>query len=227
MKIGNVCVTLWDLAGNRPYHHALAGMGGSAIQTQTGVTTTFNHAAPTWLANFATAAAPATATLSNTLAAYTELGGQCQWTAVNGAEQDNIIFAYQVPVGSAALPGKTLFITGIRIETITTSANPAGNLTVQWALGVGATQVTLVTTSDSAGVKAPRILTLGYTSNPGGVSVGGGSVGSAWCLPIEINFHAPLVVNQSEYVHIIAKNIVGTAGTNFVRSVVFINGYFE
>ena len=226
MKIGNVNVTHWDTASARPYHHAMAGLGGSANFSQTGVTTTYNQAAPTWLANWATAAAPASATLSNTTPSYIELGGQCQWVAVNSAETDNAIFGFQVPTATAARPGKSLFITGIRIETITMTATNSTNSAIQWAIGVGCTAASLAQ-AEGAGTKAPRILPLGYTTSIASGGFGGGAAGAVWCLPIEVNFQAPLVANQGEYVHIIAKNVVGASSTAVMRSVVMINGYWE
>lgn len=229
MKISDASVTLWDTPAGRPYHHALAGMGGSAIQTQTGVTTTFNQAAPTWLANWATNAAPASATLSNTAPSYTELGGQCQWVTVNGAETDAAIFGYQVPVGSVARPGKTLYITGIRIQSITMTATNSNYSAIQWSIGVGsygASGASLANT-EGAGTKAPRILPLGYTTAIASNGFGGGAVGATWALPIEVIFQSPLVANSGEYVHIIAKNVIGVASTSVARSVVMINGYFE
>jgi len=69
----------------------MTGMGLSAAQSYT-----------TGLANYANSAAPASATLSNTAAGYTTLGGQFQFAAVAGAETDYALFAYTVPAASVS-----------------------------------------------------------------------------------------------------------------------------
>lgn len=77
----------------------MAGMGQSCVNAPDSAT-----AGST--ANYANTAAPASATLSNTAAGYTTLGGQFQFAAVAG-ETDYALFAFLVPAGAAAVPAKT------------------------------------------------------------------------------------------------------------------------
>ncbi len=117
--------------------------------------------APAQTANYANTAAPASATLSNTAAGYTTLGGQWQFAAVAGAETDYALFGFQVTAAAAASANKNLFITGIRIEAVNTGAAVATTATLlQWGLAVGGTAVSLATAdSATAGTRAARRIT--------------------------------------------------------------------
>lgn len=216
MNVSSVSATLLDLGGNRYYRDALCGAGFNAIQGQTG------FAAYTSTANYANSAVPATAALSNTAASYTTLGGQWQFAALGGAETDYALFAYQVPAGTAALPGKTLFVTGVHIDSVNTGAAVATTpTTLQWGLAVGATAVSLAT-AEGAAAKAPRRYALGVQSFAVGAAVGVAAPS------IDVQFNSPLVVNQGEFFHVILKQPFGTAtGSQIVRGVCMINGYFE
>lgn len=222
MNIAYSSATLLDLGAGRLYAHAICGLGGNAIQGQTGQTMGST-------AYYANSAAPTTITsLSNTTitSGYSTLGGQFAFQAIATADaNDYIIFAYQVPAATAALPGKTLYITGVRIDTIVTNAaiNASTPTALQWGLAVGGTAVSLATT-EGAGTKAPRRLALGYQCFS--ISQAAGTQG----VPIYVEFYSPLAVNQGEYVHIISKTSVGVAyATTAVifRGTVMFNGYFE
>lgn len=174
-------------------------------------------------ANYANSAAPASATLSNTAPSYTTLGGQWQYAAVGSAETDNVLFAYTVAAPAAAGANMNLVVTGIRIEMIVTGAAVATTpSTVQWGLGVGATAGSLATAdSISAGTRAGRRLTLGYTTLPVGAVVG--SVAQ----PLDITFSTPLFLGAGTVLQIIAKNVVGTAtASQVLRGTILVNGYF-
>lgn len=217
LEVSDVAVIGRDLANNRLWATACAGVEQGAYMNPRGAT-----AAQT--ANYANSAAPASATLSNTAAGYTTLGGQFQFAAVAGAETDYALFAFQVPVPSAAGGNKNLIVRGVRIETINTGAAVATTATVlQWGLGVGSTAVALNTAdSATAGTRAPRRLTLGFQSFPVGAAIG------AIASPVDVNLDAPIYVAAGTFLHVILKMPVGTAtASQIIRGSVMINGYYE
>lgn len=194
---------------NRLWPTQQAGMGNSSVQAPSGSTVGQTG-------NYANSAAPASATLSNTAAGYTTLGGQFQFAAVAGAETDYALFGYQVPAG------QTLVIRGIWIDTMNTGAAVATTATwLQWALGVGSSAVSLAT-AEGAATKAPARISLGNQVFPIAAAIG------AQATRIDVNLDAPLVVNATEFVHVILKMPLGTAtASQVVRGVVGINAYFE
>ena len=216
LKIGGVSLTVADVPQNRLWPTTCSGMGMSGIQGQNGYT-------QGQTANYANSAAPASATLSNTAAGYTTLGGQFQFAAVAGAETDYALFAYQVPAATVAIPGRTLVIRGIWIDTFNTVVAVATTATVlQWALGVGATAVSLAT-AEAATARAPRRIALGTQSFPVGAAVGAQADRR-----IDVNLDAPVTVEAGSFVHIILKMPIATAtATEIFRGVVGINAYFE
>lgn len=217
LGISEVGVFMADVNSNRLWATQQTGMELSSIQSPPG-------AAAAQLANYANSAAPTSATLSNTAAGYTTLGGQFQFAAVAGAETDYALFAYQVPAGSVTQPGKNLVLRGIWIETFNTVVAVATTATVmQWALGVGSSAVSLATTDSlTAAGKAPRRVSLGTQSFPVGAAVG------AEGKRIDVNLDAPLVVAPGSFVHVILKMPIATAtATEIFRGIVGFNGYFE
>jgi len=218
MEVAAINVTLGDMASNRLWATQMVGMGRSSVNAPDGATAGFT-------ANHANSAAPASATLSNTAAGYTTLGGQWQFAAVAGAETDYALFAYTVPAGTAANPGKNLVIRGARVDTFNMGAAVATTPTLlQWAIGVGGTAVSLATVdSATAGTRAVRRLPIGAQSLAIGTVVGG-----AANQPVDINLDAPLICEPGTIVHLILKMPVGTAtGSQIVRGTATFNGYFE
>lgn len=218
LNITEINVTMGDLGSNRMWSTQMAGMELAAVQSPPG-------AAASQLANYANSAAPASATLSNTTAGYTTLGGQFQFAAVAGAETDYALFAYQVPAGSVTQPGKNLVIRGIWIDTYNTGAAVATTPhLLQWALGVGSSAVSLATTDSlTAAGRAPRRLALGSQSFPVGAAIGANADRR-----IDVNLDAPIVVAAGTFVHVILKMPVATAtASQVVRGVVGFNAFFE
>lgn len=216
VEIGFMQVAGGDIMANKPWAHQMVGGGGSALQNQQGV-------ASGQTANYANSAAPASATLSNTAAGYSTLGGQWQAAAVVGAETDYALFGFQVPVGTNALPGKTLYISDIRIgETFVTGAAVGTLTTFQWAVAVGSNNVSLAT-ADGAAAVGPRRIALGSQVLAAAAAVGTMAAG----LPM-ISFATPLACPPGCFVHVILKMWSGAATASLVfRGTVGINGYFE
>lgn len=174
------------------------------------------------LANYANSAAPASATLSNTTAGYTTLGGQFQFAAVAGAETDYALFAFQVPAQSATNQGRTLLVRGVWIDTMNTVTAVATTPTVmQWSIGYDSSAVSLAT-ADAAAAKARRVVPLGIQTFPVGAAVG------ATAAKIANTFTQPLPVHAGNYLHIILKMPIGTAtATEIFRGVVGIDATWE
>jgi len=217
LEISDIAVIGRDLNQMRLWATAQAGMEMGSYQNPRG-------AAAAQTANYANSLAPVNATLSNTAAGYTTLGGQYGFAAVAGAITDYALFAYQVPVAAAAGGNKNLVIRGIRIEALNTGAVVATSATVlQWFLGVGSTAVSLATAdSATAGTRAPRRVPLGLQSFPIGAAIG------AIAAPIDINLDAPIYVAAGTFVHIGLKMPIGTAtAAQVIQGTVTINGYWE
>ena len=217
LEISNVSITSGDQNVNKSWATSMVIQGNSCINVPDGTATGQT-------ANYANSTIPVSATLSNTTAGYTTLGGQWQFASVLGAETDYALFAYLNPAGTHTRQGKNLIIRGIRIETYNTGAISATtpNL-LQFAVGVGSTGVSLATAdSATAGTCAPRRIPIGTQYLPVGAVIGQN------CTPVDINFDVPLVVEPSKYFHLILKMVVGTAtASQIIRGTCFVNGYFE
>lgn len=216
IEIGFLNVSLGDQHNNKPWSHALCGLGQGSYQTQLGTATAQT-------ANWANSSAPVSATLSNTAAGYTTLGGQYQFAASATNETDWALFAYLNPAGTNALPGKTLYVTSIRVSKMLVTGAAAVNATMFfWAVGVGASAVSLATT-DAATTVSPKRIPLGIQNHLASAAVGTAADG------FDVQFtDAPLVVQPGTYVHIILKQLNGTNTASLVfRGQVMVNGYFE
>lgn len=217
VEVGFINVGMGDQANNKPWSHTICGLGGGAYQAQNGSTSAI-------LANYANSAAPSAATLSNTAASYTTLGGQWTFTVpATAAETDFALFAYTNPAGTATLPGKTLYITGIRIgEAFVSTVLSAHYHILQWGVGVASTAVSLATT-DAAATVAPRKVLLGSQAFAASAAVGTAAAG------FQVDFSsAPLVVPAGTFAHIIMRDISNAAtATGALRGTVTVIGYFE
>jgi hypothetical protein len=147
-----------------------------------------------------------------------------QFAAPAGAETDFVIFTYTVPAGSVTQPGKNLVLRGVRIDTVNTGAAVATTATTLfWALGVGGTAADLATADSlTAATRAFRRIPLGIQS----FIVG--AVAGAQATPIDVNLDAPVVVAPGTRVNGIVRVPIGTAtGSQVIRGMITINGYFE
>jgi len=210
-RVAKYTITNGGFATNRLWPTTMTGMGLGANQSLTA-----------GLANYANSAAPASATLSNTAAGYTTLGGQFQFAGVAGAETDYALFGFQVPAATIAVTGRNLIIRGIWIDTVNTgAANGATATVLQWSLGVGSTAVSLAQ-ADAAAAKARAVTPLGYQSFAPAAVIG------AQATRIDVNLDAPLVCEPASFVHVILKIPVGiVTASQVIRGVVGFNGYFE
>lgn len=193
----SVCVSLYDVDAQQPWAEQLAVTGRAAL---------LNPASGAQLANYANSAAPGSATLSNTAAGYTALGGQWQFVAVAGAETDYALFAFTVPTG------RTLIVRRVRISSMNTVVAVATTPTVmQWAVG-RANATTLATNSFRR--------TLGIQTFPVGAAVGATAA--------DIDWEGLISVDSGQIFHVILKMPIGTAtATEIFRGTVDVEGSFE
>jgi hypothetical protein len=208
--IGAVEVTQLDMIAPREYGEMLAVNQKGAYQgpnITAGLTQTANHANST---------SPTSASLSNTVAGYTTLGGRYQFAAPAGAATDYCLFGYQVPAGV------DLIIKGLRISAVNTGAAVATTATIMdWSIAVNSSAVSLATV-EGAGTWAPRRIPVGVQSFIVGAAIGASPGDEV------ITFATPIVCNGGRFVQIIVQIPVGTAtGSQVIRGDVFINGYFE
>ena len=223
LEVGFLGVTQADSNTPKPWGHIMAGMGCGAYQTQAGTASaqtalfsTTAIAAPTWTAN----TAPATNSFGGEFITPAPMPAGSSGLATVATTQYPV-FAYLNPIGTNALPGKTLYITGIRVgEAFVTSTLGATPTILQLGAAVGATASSLAT-ADGAATLAPRRIVLGAqafaTTAAVGATAGGYMVDFTQC---------PLVVPAGCYFHVIATLFLNAA-TGSVHGSVTPVGYFE
>jgi hypothetical protein len=197
----DVYVLALDADQNQPWAHVLAAMDRAVP---------FNPFSGAQLAQWANSAEPASATLSNTAAGYTTLGGKFQFAAPAGAATDYALFGFQVPTPA------NLVITGAEVETWNTGAASATTPTLlTWALAVGSTAVSLATAT------ATRV-GLGAQSIPVAAAIG------AKVERISKQFQTPLSCSAGRFAHVILRIPVGTAtASQVIAGMVNLEGYFQ
>ena len=212
--IGQVNVVQEDLNQNKLWKEMLVSLGRGAYQNPvTPFTQTTNHANST---------DPVSATLSNTAAGYTTLGGRWQFAAIAGAVTDYALFAFQVPATYQ------LNLSTIAISALLTGAAIAGTATLlDWSLGLNASAVSLATAESPPTTYGARRIPLGMQGFPLVAPNGPMQIGDA-APDIVRSFDPPLVIDGGRFVHVIVEIPVGTAtALQVFRGDVAINGYYE
>lgn len=208
IQVGQMTAKYEDLQQNRSWGELLCSIGRGGYQSPT---TPFGQTA-----NHANSTSPVSATLSNTAAGYSTLGGRFQFAAPAGAATDFALFAYQVPAGYQ------LFVNAITIATLNTGA--IGGLTgsiLDWAVAVNSSAVSLAT-ADGTGTWAPRRIPLGMQSF--GISAAIGTQST----DISRRFDYPLVVDSGRFLHIILQVPAGLAtASQILRGCVMVNAFHE
>lgn len=208
-NLGNVYVLSKDQNILKDYKTNLSSFGKALFQNPL---TTFGQ-----LPNHANSTSPTSATLSNTAAGYTTLGGRYQFAAVGLAATDYALFAYQVPAGYNG------YITRCRISlhnegaVVTTTAS-----VFDWSLGVESTAVSLATADSGDATFGPRRIPLGTQTLLATAAIG------AAANDIDVAFDPPIVAHSGRYIHVILQCPVGSAtGSEIFRGDVLLNGYWE
>lgn len=209
LLIGQIVVVQEALNQTREWREALALLGSAAYQSPvTPFAQTANHANST---------SPTSASLSNTAAGYTTLGGRYQFAAVASAATDFALFAYQVPAGYQ------LVVTAVVISCASTGAigSAVTPTIIDWGLGVNSSAVSLATV-DGATTWAPRRIPLGVQSFVLTAAIG------ALAGDIVRTFDPPLVIDSGRFFHVICQLPLGAAtASQIFRGNVYINGFFE
>jgi hypothetical protein len=204
-------------AGTRSKEVTLVQYGRGAYQSPvTAFAQTANHANST---------SPTSATLSNTAAGYTTLGGRYQFAAPATAVTDFALFAFQVPTGY------TLNVKGIRISTCNTGAAVATTATLlDWFAATNNSAVSLAT-ADALGPPAtawaPRRIPLGMQGMPLAAPNGPFQIGD--CSPDIVQaFDPPIVTDSGRFFTVGVQVPLGTAtASQVIRGDVIVNGWFE
>ena len=213
LKLGQMSVQQRNANFDKPWYAKMAGMARGCYQSPV---TTFAQTA-----NHANSTSPASATLSNTAAGYTTLGGRYQFAAPATAATDFALFGFPNPAGFQ------FYCTGVAISAINTGAAVATTATIlDWSVAVNSSGVSLATV-DGAGTWAPRRIPLGVMGFPLAAPRGPTQIGDK-ADDIVIDFLSPLVVDSARYFHVIVQVPLGTAtGSQIIRGDVMVNGYFE
>ena len=211
-----VSATMGGLS-NRDSTHLAALKGDIGQQHVTGVGTGGQTT------NWTNSGAPAAATLSNTAAGYTTLGGLFSFAALAGANTDYALFAYQVPAGTLTNMGRTLIVRGVAIDAFVSTAagTPTVATVLEWGFAFGSMAVSLAAT-ESTSTKLPRKGFLGIQAVPITAVVG------TELRRIQQTFEQPIAVNAGEYFHIILRIPAGAATTYpTITGGVFIDASWE
>jgi hypothetical protein len=202
--ISDVAVLSYDVVTNKLWQHQLIcayGAGAEWNPTKPSITTSN--------ANYVYNAGPASASLNTSTPSYTTMGGQWQFAAYSGSENNYPLFGYTVPAPY------TFILTGIRISTINTGAAVASTpTTLSWSI------IPNMPTG-ALGAQTP-VIPVGIQSFIVGAAVG------AAAPDIDITFDAPIKTEGGKVLIIGMKQFLGTATSNqIVRGTVQLRGYFE
>jgi hypothetical protein len=207
-KIMTVHIEQDDLQLGMPFSHVLAAAGFMGYQGVEGGT-----AGSTAGVTYNTA--PTAAALVNATANVTGLGGTAAINPTFTANDDGLVFSFQVPAGGVSQVPRKLIITGVQVHGVVTTTLTGGPVNYLWQLWFGHTAITLATAESASfatgTTKQPRKLTIGFDSYAAAAAAG--VVGSS--IPLELDLtQSPVSVNPGEYVAIVARNVgtVTTAG---------------
>jgi len=226
VSVGYVNVGIGDQNTNKPWSHAMVGSGQGSYQLQQG-----NTPGPTVTRTANVTGHPASGTARATTAwsatsqpGTNNLGGLWTSTVLSSlsTDVDYPLFAYLNPIGTAALPGKTLYVTGVRIgETNITTAPGLTSAFFSYIVQVEASAVA-TSTGDGATTTSGKSTVIGGQGFAAGVSAGTMAPG------FQMTFDPPLVVPSGKYCTVVARPF-GTIGGGplVVTGSVAINGYFE
>jgi len=219
VRVGYVNVSQGDMSTNKPWSHVMAGAGGMAYQLQTGAAA---FGSSSLLTN--SLGTGSVAAMTNTTAALgSGLGGQFSTLPTLPVPTDGIISSYQVPAGSATVPGKSLYITGVKVQGAVTTQLAGGPVLYAYTLAYGHTTVALNTTETNGTVKAPRRIALGFETFAATSALG--VLGSA--TGCYMAFNSPVVVQPGEFVQVTAKNLGTITSAGIITFLVSFDAYFE
>jgi hypothetical protein len=216
LKIANVAVTEMDTNQGKPASHQLNGMGLMPYQGQNGGTMGTS-------ASYANSQAAGTGTvLSNTGTLATGFGGQAAILPTLTAGTDGIVCSFQNPQTSTTQTGRTLYITGVKVQGAVTTVLAGGPVIYFYSLAFGHTSVSMATT-ESVTTKAPRRIPLGIETYAATAAVG--TLGST--NGVYLAFNSPVVVNAGEFVAIVVKTVGTVTTAGVITALVAFDAYYE
>ena len=226
IEIGFINASIGDQTNNKPWPHAMCGLGGGSYVTQQGNSTagtvTRTNGAHGWPAS-ATARIAGTWTATSA-PALNSLGGMWTSPAISTltSDADYPVFAYQNPAGSASLPGKTLYVTGIRVgEAYVAAAASTNAIQLTYIVTPGASSATTSTVEGVSGIghKAIVVGSHGFSSSE---AIGNFKAG------FEMRFDSPLVIPPGMFFTFIVRPFgTVTSNTLVINCSLAVNGYFE
>ena len=227
VEFGFLGVSYGDMHTSKTWGHVIAGMGGGAYQIQPGTAsgpTVTRGAGSTGHPTSATARAAGTWTATSA-PATNSLGGQWLSPAISTltSEADYPVFSYQNILGTNAIPGKTLYVTGVRWgKTVATAAASTNSINLNFIVGVGGTS-SATTQTEAAAVVASRTIMLDTIPFKATTAIGDYVEGGNMDF-----FDAPLVVYPGCFLVFIVRPFgTVTSNTLTVVSTVAFSGYFE
>ena len=204
LKIAAHSVQMLDEMTNTSWGEQLASVGRTATQhPQTQAQTP----------QMANAAAPGSATPSNTASAYATLGGEYAAAATLGGESVLSLFGYTVPAPY------TLYVRAIHIpKPVVQGATIATVPLLQWFVAYNASSTNLSTATGVIRVPLPGMMNTAAAAAAGTLFLGDSII---WTPP------TPIVCLPGTVLHIGYKSITGAATASLVyRGSVFVDGYF-
>lgn len=191
IKVGRITVSQADNNMSKPWSHILAGTGAMSYQGTTGMPV--GQTAQLTISANPSAAAP-TAT---TAAMGSGLGGVfiCNISGL-AVTTDYIISSYQNTAASATMPGRTLYITGVKFMSANAGAANAASI-MSWIVGLnfGGTNVNQ-STAEGAAAKIARRMFLGAQTLAASAAIGIPATPE-----ISLTFpYAPIVIESGEYI---------------------------
>ena len=217
MKISHLDVFLAEAISGKPWAHIQAGQGDFAYQGFTGSTLGTTALYSNSLIS------GAGVTLTNTTApAGSGLGGQFTVQPLLAVGTDGILASFQVPAGTVLVQGKTLYITAVYVQGLVTTVL-AGNATpvaYAYSLAFGHTSVSLATAVSGAS-KAPVRIPLGFETYVAAAPIS--TLGQG----VSRVFNTPIVVNQGEFIQVVAKNLGAVTTSGAITFLVTFDGYWE
>lgn len=216
LAIGQVIVNQEDLNQNKPWDDVLCSMGQGGYQLPMSAASGAASFPFGQTANKNNSASPTSGSLSNTVAAYTTLGGDWQFAAVAGAATDYLLFAFQIPAGFQHR------CYGVFISSIVTgTAIGVSGTILEWGVAVGSSSPSLATV-DGVGTWGPRRVPIGMQSFP--------ALGAIGTMPsnLSLRLEKPLVTDGGRYFMVWVQIPVGLAtGSQVLRGMVTLDHVFE
>ena len=218
MRVSDVTTSQMDIQTNKPWGIArsLAGKSGFVGQngqTQGKTTLWANNTAPTAVA------------LTNTTAAFTGLGGIAAVLPTLAAASDGIVFSYQNPAPTVNITGRSLVITGVKVQGAVSVILAGGPVIYAYAVAFGHTAVSLATAETATFANntthAPRIVPLGIETYAATAAVGTLGTGAT------LQLANPIVVRPGEFVAIVARNIGAVTTTGAITITAAFDSYWE